>query len=274
LCDISTPYGKSLRRTLGCKGIRVYPDDVICFSETLEQHKIDVENILKRFRQYNLKIKPSKCKFARTKIEYLSHIIENGTIRPNPAKASAVSESKRPKTVKQVQAFLGLVSYYRKFIKNCSSTVTRLIKLTEKKAIFNWTENCEQSFQTLKNYLVSENVLALPDFSKEFVVEADASQIGVGAVLSQKIDRHYRPIAYFSKHLNKTEQNYSTSAIVLAVEHFKEYLYGREFKILSDHEPLKFLATTDAPHPRSSSKTFECLYTFNRIQSWKESWKR
>jgi hypothetical protein len=157
--------------------------------------------------------------------------------------------------VKQVQAFLGLVSYYRKFIKNCSSIASPLIKLTEKKAIFNWTENCEQSFQTLKNFLVSENVLALPDFSKEFVVEADASQIGVGAVLSQKIDRHYRPIAYFSKHLNKTEQNYSTSerellAIVLAVEHFKEYLYGREFKILSDHEPLKFLATTDAPHPR------------------------
>jgi hypothetical protein len=245
----------------------VYLDDVICFSETLEQHKIDVENILKRFRQYNLKIKPSKCKFARTKIEYLSHIIENGTIRPNPAKASAVSESKRPRTVKQVQAFLGLVSYYRKFIKNCSSIASPLIKLTEKKAIFKWTENCEQSFQTLKNYLVSENVLALPDFSKEFVVEADASQIGVGAVLSQKIDRHYRPIAYFSKHLNKTEQNYSTSerellAIVLAVEHFKEYLYGREFKILSDHEPLKFLATS------------KCLYAYNRIQSWKTSWKR
>jgi hypothetical protein len=145
----------------------VYLDDVICFSETLEQHKIDVENILKRFRQYNLKIKPSKCKFARTKIEYLSHIIENGTIRPNPAKASAVSESKRPKTVKQVQAFLGLVSYYRKFIKNCSSIASPLIKLTEKKAIFNWKENCEQSLQTLKNYLVSENVLALSDFSKE-----------------------------------------------------------------------------------------------------------
>ena len=103
--------------------------------------------------------------------------------------------------------------------------------------------------------MVSDNhVLALPDFDKEFVVESDASKFGIGGVLSQKIGRHYKPIAYYSKHLSKTERNYSTSerellAIVMSVEHFKEYLYGRQFRIISDHEPLKFLATCDAPTP-------------------------
>ena len=212
--------------------------------------------VVQRLREYNLKIKPSKCKFARSKLEYLSHIIENGTIRPNPEKTAVVGDAKHPKTVKQVQAFLGLVSYYRKFIKGCSTIASPLIKLTEKNSSFNWTQECEHAFQTLKTFLISnEHVLALPDFDKEFVVEADASKFGIGGVLSQKNGRHYQPIAYYSKHLSKTERNYSTSerellAIVMSVEHFKEYLYGRQFRILSDHEPLKFLATCDAPTPR------------------------
>ena len=95
-----------------------------------------------------------------------------------------------------------------------------------------------------------EHVLALPDFDKEFVVECDSSNFGVGGVISQKSGRHYQPIAYFSKHLSKTERNYSTSeremlAIILSVEHFKEYIYGRQFRIVTDHEPLKFTATCD-----------------------------
>ena len=176
----------------------VYLDDINLYSETLEQHKIDVENIITRLKEFNLKIKPSKCKFARSKIEYLSHVIENGTIKPNPAKTAAVNNARRPKTVKQVQAFLGLVGYYRKFIKNCSGIASPLIKLTEKNTDFNWSEECESAFKQLKSYLVSEkHVLALPDYDKEFVVEADASKVGIGSVLSQKIGRHYQPIAYF-----------------------------------------------------------------------------
>ena len=98
----------------------------------------------------------------------------------------------------ELRRFLGMASYYRKFIKNCSGIASPLIKLTEKNTDFNWSEECESAFKQLKSYLVSEkHVLALPDYDKEFVVEADASKVGIGSVLSQKIGRHYQPIAYF-----------------------------------------------------------------------------
>ena len=157
-------------------------------------------------------------------------MIENGTLTTNPAKVGVVADAKIPTTVKKVQSFMGLVSYYRKFIRNCSTIASPLIKLTTKDTPFVWTEDCQKSFDTLKKFLTSyDNILILPDFEKRFVIECDSSKYGIGAVLSQKVDKHHRPIAYFSKHLTKTERNYSTSerellAIVLGVEYFKEYV--------------------------------------------------
>ena len=234
----------------------VYLDDILIYSENLEDHEKHVKLVIERLKKNGLKVKLSKCKFARTKIEYLSHVIENGQISPNPAKVAAVANAPRPKTVKQVLAFCGLVSYYRKWIKDCSTLMSPLIKLTQKDTDFIWTTECEVAFNTLKNYLVDTNrVLALPDFSQPFVLECDASSYGAGSVLVQRKGKHYQPIAYFSKHFNKTERSYSTSeremlSIVLATEHFKQYIFGRDIKIITDHEPLKFLSTADDPSPR------------------------
>jgi hypothetical protein len=234
----------------------VYLDDILIYSNNLEDHYNHVKLVIERLRKHNLKVKLSKCKFAQTRIEYLSHIIEDGKISPNPAKVAAVANATRPKTVKQVQSFLGLVSYYRKFIKNCSTIMSPMIKLSQKDTDFIWTTECEDAFNKLKSYLIDENkVLTLPDFSKPFQIETDASKRGVGGVLSQKVGKHFQPVAYFSKHLSRTESNYSTSeremlGIVLSVEHFKEYVYGRDIKIITDHEPLKFLSTADVPSSR------------------------
>ena len=234
----------------------VYLDDIIISSDNEEDHLKHVQRVIERLRKYNMKIKLSKCKFARTRIEYLSHIIENGELKTNPDKIIAVSNTPRPKNVKQLQSFLGLVSYYRKFIKNCSTIASPLIQLTQKDSTFVWTTECETAFQILRTYLCStENVLHLPDFNLPFQVECDASKYGVGGVLSQKFGSHFQPVAYFSKHLNKTEKSYSTSeremlAIVLSVEHFRQCIYGRQIKIITDHEPLKFLSTADVPAPR------------------------
>ena len=235
----------------------VYLDDIIIFSENAEEHTNHVKLVADRLRAFNLKVNLKKCKFAVNKVEYLSHIISNGSILPNPEKIAAVAAFKRPTTVKLVQSFLGLVSYYRKFIKNCSAHASPLIKLTMKneRKDFVWTEECENSFQYLRNVLISEAVLILPEHDKPFRIEADASKYGIGGVLSQFRDGYWRPVSYFSKHLSKTEINYSASeremlAIVLSVERFKQYVYGREFVILSDHMPLKFLLTADVPEAR------------------------
>ena len=204
---------------------------------------------------------------------YLSHIIRDGTMTTNPSKTEAVSGYVRPKTVKQLQSFLGLVSYYRKFIKGCASICSPLITLTKKGVEFVWTDDCESAFESLKEKLTSENnVLVIPSEGEQIRVEADASLYGVGGVLSVLRDQCWRPVSYFSRHLSRTEGNYSASeremlAIVLAVERFKQYLYGRDFVILSDHLPLKYLLTCDVPEPRLgrllsrlSAFTFEIIY--------------
>ena len=186
----------------------------------------------------------------------MSHVIENGTISPNPAKIAAVKNIKPPRNVKQLQSFIGFCSYYRKYVKNFSSIVSPLLKLTEKRVEFIWTELHQNAFDQLKSYLIStDHVLALPDFDKPFRIECDASKIGISGVISQKHGCHYKPIAFYSKHLSKTERAYSTSerellGIVLSVEHFKQYIYGRHVEIWTDHEPLKFLSTADVPSPR------------------------
>ena len=130
----------------------VYLDDVLVFSENIEDHFKHVKIVIERLRQHNLKIKLSKCKFARRKIQFLSHIIEDGKIS---AIIEAVSNAKTPKNVKQIQSFLGLASYYRKFIKNFSRIASPLINLTKKDVNFIWTDECQQAFQTLKIYLTS-----------------------------------------------------------------------------------------------------------------------
>lgn len=233
----------------------VYLDDIIIFSDSIEQHTDHVVQVANRLRLFNLKVNLKKCTFATTQVEYLSHIIGEGKIMPNPGKITAVAAFERPTSVKSVRSFLGLVSYYRKFIKNCANHASPLIALTTKGNSFIWTQECQQSFEYLRSILISDHVLILPEYDSPFRVEADASKYGVGGVLSQFRDGSWRPVSYFSKHLSKTEVNYSASeremlAIVLSVERFKQYLYGREFVILSDHQPLKFLLTADVPNAR------------------------
>jgi hypothetical protein len=233
----------------------VYLDDIIIFSENVDNHLEHVKAIIDLLQRYNLKIKPSKCKIAEERVEYLSHIIFRGTITPGKAKTEALYQFVIPRNVKQIQSFLGLASYYRKYILNFSTIASPLIRCTEKGVKFHWTLDCQIAFDRLRETLSGEPLLRLPNMDKEFCVEADASNFGVGAVLSQEYDKIWQPIAYFSKHLSKTQRNYSTSerellAIVLAVEHFRQFLYGRVFRVLTDHQPLRSFLTMTDPSPR------------------------
>ena len=238
----------------------VYLDDVIVFSENEEEHFKNVKMVIERLKQANLKVKLSKCQIAVKKIEYLSHIIEDGSITPNPKKVAHVNEMERPKSVKKLKGFLGFASYYRKYIRDFAKIASPLIRATLRTTKLVWNDDCEQAFCKLKQILTSELVLQLPDFKKPFRVDADACQYGVGAALEQPCDdtnKRWKPVAFFSKHLSETQQKYSTSerellAIILACEHFKQMLYGAKFQIVTDHRPLKTLLSSTNLSPRLS----------------------
>ncbi|GFV64241.1 retrovirus-related Pol polyprotein from transposon opus [Trichonephila clavipes] len=167
-------------------------------------------------------------------------------VRTDPDKISAVKDWNCPTDVHQLESFLGLCTYYRKFVKNFSTIARPLHKLTEAKQKFIWTVDCNNAFNKLKDALTSARVLAYPEIGKQFILDADASHESIGAVLSQEIDGQERVIAYFSKCLSKPERNYCVTrkellAIVKAVEHFHPCLYSRRFLLRTDHASLTWL---------------------------------
>lgn len=160
--------------------------------------------------------------------------------------ATNLTDIKTPKNPKDIKSFLGLVGYYRKFIPQFAKISKPLTKLLNKEAKFEWTDACQESFQNLKSALTSEPILQYPDFNKPFVLTTDASNVAISSVLSQDENGKDFPVSYYSRTLNKAEQNYSTTgkellAIVDSVKHFRPYLFGKKFIIITDHKPLTWL---------------------------------
>ena len=234
----------------------VYLDDVLVYSPTFQDHISHLQQVFDRFRKYNLKLKMRKCHFGKTEVEFLGHIVGQDGIKPNPEKITAVQNMNRPRTVRQVRQLVGLLSYYRRFIPNFSKIAAPLHKLTKKNERFYWSEECEIAANTLKERLITAPVLIYPNFEKQFILETDASNIGIGATISQVYDDGLEhPIAYASRVLQDAEKNYSTSekealAIVWAYQQFRPYLFNKEFIIKSDHAPLKWVFTQPKPNQR------------------------
>ena len=226
-----------------------YLDDLVVFSGSWEDHLIHLIEIFKRLRRAGLTAKPSKCQFAMHQCTYLGHVVGNGLVRPETTKVEAVQQFPTPGSKTDVRAFLGLTGYYRKFIPGYATVSSVLSDLTRKSAPNKvvWTPQCEKAFVELKRLLCSAPVLKAPDFSRLFILQTDASDRGIGAVLSQtdkNEDDH--PVAYFSKKLLPREQRYSTVekeclAIKLATHAFRVYLLGRKFIIQTDHRALEWL---------------------------------
>lgn len=225
----------ALRGLIG-KNCFVYLDDIIIFGKTLEEHNDNLSKLFKRLRDTGLKLQADKCEFLKPELEYLGHLITASGIKPNPAKLSAIKNFKIPKNVTQVKSFLGLSGYYRKFIKNFSTISKPLTELTKKGTKFDWDMNRQNSFDLLKEKLCSPPILSYPNFNKTFILTTDASNDGIGGVLSQ--DGH--PCCFISRTLNSAEQNYTTTekellAIVWSVKRLRQYLLGRKFIIETDH---------------------------------------
>jgi hypothetical protein len=233
----------------------VYLDDVVVFGASIEEHAERLRNVLDRLREAKLSLKLEKCHFARERVKYLGHVIDRKGVSPDPEKVQAVMSYPAPNNIKEVQSFLGLANYYRRFIGDYAMTARPLTRLLKKGATFSWSPECEKAFGALKRALAESPVLVYPDFEKKFILSTDASSFAVGAVLSQEIDGVEHPVAYASRQLNSAEANYTVSerelvAVVWAVQYFRCYLYGRKFTIYTDHAALQWLFSLRDPNSR------------------------
>eukprot|EP00794_Sanderia_malayensis_P018342 gene18342-20185_t len=206
-----------------------------------------------RIETAGLTLKPAKCQWLGRLVKFLGHIVPEEGVTVDPAKVSSVKNFPIPQNKTDVRRFLGLTGYYRRFIANYASRSKPLVDLTKKKRLFQRTKDADNVFQELKNCLISAPVLQCPDASLQFKLYTDACDYGLGAVLAQETDDGETVIAYANRILKPSEAKYSVLqkealGIVWALKYFYPYLYGRHFTIVTDHRPLKWLRTMDAPN--------------------------
>ena len=225
--------------------VSVYIDDILVFSRTLEEHLQHLKKVLSSLAEVGLKLKPAKCQFIRQEVDFLGHVITPQGLRTSQRHVAAITEFPVPKSVTEVRRFMGLASYYRRFVKCFAKIAQPLHALTRKGVSYIWSESCQRAFEELKNRLSEAPILAYPSFVKDFTLETDASIQGIGAVLSQYQENgKLHPVAFASRAVNPTERNYSitdleTLAVVWAVSHFRTYLYGQKVTIYTDHAAVK-----------------------------------
>ena len=224
----------------------IYLDDIIVKGSTFQEHLNNLREVFTRLRAAGLKLSPKKCELFRKEVRFLGHIVSAEGIRTDPQKTETVLSWPIPRSLKELRSFLGLCSYYRKFIRNFSTLAKPLHRLTEKNVKFHWSIDCQNAFSKLKEALVEATVLAYPDPKGNFILDTDASGVGLGAILSQEQDGHERVIGYYSRSLTKSERHYCVTrrellAVVDALKHFHTYLYGVPFVVRSDHGSLRWL---------------------------------
>ena len=220
-----------------------YLDDIIIFNKTVEEHLDYMKHVFEKLRSAHLSMKLSKCHFFTKEIEYLGHIFSTKEIKPLPSKTQAIKNMHLPKRPKQVHAFLGLVGYYRKFIRNFAKITKPLILLTHQQAKFEWTPTHHNAFLTLKKSVIQTPILHYPNLKKHYIVYTDASDDACGAQLSQKHDGTEFPIAFLSHTFTDTQWKWSTTeqeayGVYYTVTKWNYHLQGTEIIVCNDHKPL------------------------------------
>ena len=223
------------------KFVLVFFDDILVYSKTPQEHVEHVRIVLDILQQHKLYANKKKCQFGTESIEYLGHVVTAKRVAADEGKIQAMKESKEPRNVKELRGFLGLTSYYQKFVQGYGDIARPMTSLLKKNQ-FEWGEKAGLAFQQLKNAITTVPVLALPNFGELFVIESDASGVGLGAVLMQ----NQRPLAYFSQALTERQRMKSVYereliAIVFAIQKWRHYLIGRKFLVRTDQKSLKFL---------------------------------
>ena len=226
--------------------ILVYLDDILIFSQALEDHIHHVRQALQKLRNAQLFARLQKCSFFQKKVEYLGFDVSGDGVKPSPEKLRTVAEWPRPQEVKDVRSFLGLVSFYRRFIRNFSYKARPLTDLTKDGILWHWDDPEEKPFRTLKKSLVTPPVWQMPDFKRPFIVTTDASLVSVGPILEQDFGRGLQTVAFESRKLNPAETRYSAYerellGIVWEIGKWRHYFEGHKSIVQTDHSSLRHL---------------------------------
>eukprot|EP00253_Pinus_taeda_P022952 PITA_22952 len=219
--------------------VLIFIDDILVYSRTVEEHQEHLRKVLQTLREHQLYAKFSKCDFFKEEIQYLGHVISKEGIAVDPEKIKAIMDWPVPKDVADIRSFMGLAGYYRRFVEGFSRVAFPITSLQKKGKSFQWTPNCQKSFEQLKHLLTTAPILRIADPDKDYVVCTDASKEGVGGVLMQE----GRVVAYESRKLKEHEQKYSAydlelTAVIHALKMWRHYLVGRKFLLLTDHHSL------------------------------------
>lgn len=270
--------------------VLVFLDDLIIFSETLEEHEIRLLHVLNRLKEYGLKLSVEKCKFLQTSVKYLGHIVSQNGVETDPQKIETIKTWPSPKTLKELRSFLGFSGYYRRFIRDYSKIAKPLNDLTvgypplrknykgkskitsylSPKVPFGgrWTESCQQAFDTLIEKLTTAPVLGFADPTLPYELHTDASTTGLGAALYQQQEGELRAIAFASRGLSRSEARYPAHKLEFlalkwgVTEKFSDYLYGSNFKVVTDSNPLTYVLTS-AKLDATSYRWLSALSTFS-----------
>lgn len=234
-------------RGLSWKIAMVYLDDIIVIGKSVEDCIDNMAQVFERLSKAGLKLKPKKCFLLQRQVKYLGYIVSGEGIQTDPEKIDKVQNWPEPENISQLRSFLGLASYYRRHIPNFASVCRPLYKLCEKGQIFVLNEECRSALIKIKQLLTEAPILAYPTEKDEYILDTDASNSGIGAVLSQVQNGQEKVIAYSSRTLSKAERQYCVTrkellAIVYHVRYFREYLYGVQFTIRTDHGSLRWLS--------------------------------
>lgn len=259
------------------KCVFVYLDDILIFSKSRAEHVHHVQTVLQRLLINSLFVKAEKCEFHAPSISFLGYIIGHGSISMDPVKVEAVTTWPVPESRKLLQRFLGFANFYRRFIRGYSSVAAPLTALTSTKIPYKWCPEADAAFRSLKTRFTTAPILRVPDPEKQFVVEVDASDVGVGAVLSQRAsdDHKLHPCAFFSRRLSSSEKNYDIGnrellAVKMALEEWRHWLEGSKepFLVWTDHKNLEYLRS--AKRLNSRQARWALFFTrFNFILSYR-----
>ncbi len=242
--------------------VLVYIDDILVFSDSFDEHIQHVRAVLRRLMQHQLYIKAEKCEFHQTQVAFLGYVISQEGVTMDDNKVKAVVNWPQPRTLKELQRFLGFANFYRRFIRNFSSVAAPLTSLTKRSTSqLSWSTEAKQAFQELKDRFTSAPILHHPDPSHPFIIEVDASSTGIGAILSQRQGSPTKmfPCAYFSRKLSAPERNYDVGnrellAMKAAMEEWRYWLEGARhpFTVLTDHKNIEYLRSAKRLNPRQA----------------------